>query len=43
MAMRSEARVQAEAQVEEEEDNFGPQPLCRLEVCIYVSTLPACT
>uniref|UniRef100_A0A8D3C703 DNA repair protein RAD51 homolog n=1 Tax=Scophthalmus maximus TaxID=52904 RepID=A0A8D3C703_SCOMX len=31
MAMRSEAR--ADTQVEEEEDNFGPQPLCRLEQC----------
>lgn len=30
MAMRSEARVEAEV---EEEENFGPQPLCRLEVC----------
>uniref|UniRef100_A0A3P8RP82 DNA repair protein RAD51 homolog n=1 Tax=Amphiprion percula TaxID=161767 RepID=A0A3P8RP82_AMPPE len=28
MAMRSEARVEAEV---EEEENFGPQPLCRLE------------
>ncbi|KAM7394939.1 hypothetical protein PAMA_006602 [Pampus argenteus] len=30
MAMRSEARVEAEV---EEEENFGPQPLCRLEQC----------
>lgn len=29
--MRSEARVEAAAAVEEEE-NFGPQPLSRLEV-----------
>ncbi|KAM7367520.1 hypothetical protein PAMP_013811 [Pampus punctatissimus] len=28
--MRSEARVEAEV---EEEENFGPQPLCRLEQC----------
>ncbi|XP_069371747.1 DNA repair protein RAD51 homolog 2 isoform X2 [Paralichthys olivaceus] len=32
MAMRSEARVEAEAEVEGEE-NYGPQPLCRLEQC----------
>uniref|UniRef100_A0AAZ3SWV7 DNA repair protein RAD51 homolog n=1 Tax=Oncorhynchus tshawytscha TaxID=74940 RepID=A0AAZ3SWV7_ONCTS len=31
MAMRSEARVEAEAEVEEE--SFGPQPLSRLEQC----------
>lgn len=31
MAMRSESRVEAEV---EEEENYGPQPLCRLEVCI---------
>lgn len=31
MAMRSEARVEAEA---EEEEHFGPQPLSRLEVCV---------
>uniref|UniRef100_A0A672GDL0 RAD51 recombinase n=1 Tax=Salarias fasciatus TaxID=181472 RepID=A0A672GDL0_SALFA len=30
MAMRSEARVEAEV---EEEENFGPQPLSRLEQC----------
>ncbi|TMS12229.1 DNA repair protein RAD51-like protein B [Larimichthys crocea] len=30
MAMRSEAREQVEV---EEEENFGPQPLCRLEQC----------
>lgn len=29
MAMRSESRVEAEV---EEEENYGPQPLCRLEV-----------
>ncbi|XP_034436373.1 DNA repair protein RAD51 homolog B isoform X3 [Hippoglossus hippoglossus] len=30
MAMRSEARDEAEVEVE---DNYGPQPLCRLEQC----------
>ncbi|KAK5604902.1 PHD finger protein 14 [Crenichthys baileyi] len=30
MAMRGEARVEAEVEVEE---NYGPQPLCRLESC----------
>lgn len=28
--MAAEARLQTEV---EEEENFGPQPLCRLEVC----------
>lgn len=42
MAMRSEARVEAEA---EEEEHFGPQPLSRLEVCIpdTVCVLPTNT
>lgn len=35
MAMQSEVRAAA-AEVEEEE-NFGPQPLCRLEVCLLLS------
>lgn len=30
MAMAAGVQVQAEV---EEEENFGPQPLCRLEVC----------
>ncbi|MEQ2183511.1 recombinase rad51, partial [Goodea atripinnis] len=30
MAVRGEARVEAEVEVEE---NYGPQPLCRLESC----------
>ncbi|XP_044025598.1 DNA repair protein RAD51 homolog 1 isoform X2 [Siniperca chuatsi] len=32
MAMRSEARAEAEVEAEEE-DAYGPQPLCRLEQC----------
>lgn len=34
MAMRSETRVEAEV---EEEENFGPQPLSRLEVCVMTA------
>lgn len=34
MAMRSEARVEAEV---EEEESFGPQPLNRLEVYKHVT------
>lgn len=33
--MAAEVRVQAEV---EEEENFGPQPLCRLEVCTVLET-----
>lgn len=39
MAMAAGVQVQAEV---EEEENFGPQPLCRLEVCLNTDTAPCC-